>query len=141
MNKIKVTDEGIVHVPVKDKVGKRALKKLNKLLRQNNISVVVLSEQLAKADILKDSLNENNVDMLEGRILFNHLIHNIVQYVAKKKDKKMETIEVSVMIDISNDLSVENIVLLAKNVKNLNIVTSNIQRFKRVETYLYEEVG
>ncbi|MCL2383956.1 MAG: hypothetical protein FWC79_07595 [Oscillospiraceae bacterium] len=129
--KIKVSDK---------KIGKVA-KKLVRTLTHNNVSAIVLSECLKEIEILVNKLHEANINILDGRLLFNYLIYDVIQYVAKRQKTPIETLEISVLTDENDDLGIENMVLLAQNAKGLNIITNNIQKFKKLEAYLYEEKG
>ena len=40
-----------------------------------------------------------------------------------------------------DDIDKHNIVFIAEHVKRLNIVTNNLNKFKKIEDYLYNELG
>lgn len=49
--------------------------------------------------------------------------------------------EVSLLINDFKNINTENIIYIAKNIKRLNIVTNHIEKYKKVEEYLYNEFG
>lgn len=65
-------------------------KKIKEYLERNNINTVVLSDNLLKNEELKNSLYENNIDILDGRKLFKILSCDILKeiYKYKKMDLK-----------------------------------------------------
>ena len=144
--KIKIKEENGVYIckiPInKNSVGENCVrpknkKIVNKKLIDNKISTVVLSEYL-------ESINEielNRIKILDGRTLFSYLIYDVIEYIAVKQGKKIEEFEVSILANNSNSIEINSIIMIAKQVKNLNIVTNNIQKFKKVEEYLYSELG
>lgn len=65
-------------------------KKINKKLYNNNIENVVLSNALADKILLKQKLYEQNINILDGRHLFNLLILEVIEYILKRQKKKIE---------------------------------------------------
>lgn len=65
-------------------------KKINKKLYNNNIENVVLSNALADKVLLKQKLYEQNINILDGRYLFNLLIPEVIEYILKRQKKKIE---------------------------------------------------
>lgn len=119
----------------------RIANKVNKKLYSDDTSNVVMSEYLSKVDIFREKLLLQNINILNGKRLFSYLIYDIVKHITKEQKRKLEGLEVSILVHDGNDVNIENIKLIAKNVKNLNIITNNIQKFKKVEEELYDELG
>ena len=44
-------------------------------------------------------------------------------------------------IMVTQRVNIETIIMLAHNIKRLNIITSNIKKFKKIVEYLYNELG
>ena len=120
---------------------KRIAKKLAKKLISNNVKAVALSEYLGGIEELKDEIYSNGIQILNGRILFNYLVYDAIEYIANIGARKIETMEISILANDSTDLVLENIKFLAQRVKSLNIITNSIQKFKNVEKFLYDELG
>ena len=116
-------------------------KRINKKLYDNNIENVVLSNYLEENEILKQKLYCQNINILDGRYLFYLLIPEIIEYILKRQKVKLQNGEVTLLI---NDFTLNNakiITYIAQNVKRVNIVTNHSNKFKKIEDYLYNELG
>lgn len=49
--------------------------------------------------------------------------------------------EVSLLVNDFDGITTELIILIAKNIKRLNITTNHIEKCKKIEEYLYDEFG
>lgn len=119
---------------------KRYQKALLLKLKILKVNKVVLPKN-GKMDELKDSIQKENIEILDGRFLFKYLIDSAVSYISKKQGKEVQTQEVAVLVNDATISNVNNIVILAKQVKMLTIVTNHFNQFKKVENYLYDELG
>lgn len=75
---------------IRDKKVVKISKKINKILYNNNLENVVLSNALADKILLKQKLYEQNINILDGRYLFNLLIPEVIEYILKRQKKKIE---------------------------------------------------
>lgn len=130
-----------INIKTKDKKIILVSKKLNDELYKNCIEYVVLSDGLENLESLKNELYAENINILDGRILFQYLTLNIIEYIYKVQNKKIEEGQIAILVNDNTDLNLDNIIDIAKKVKILNVVTNNIQKFKKVEEYLYNEFG
>lgn len=69
---------------------KKICKKIKKILEQNGKNTVALSRYLGNKQLLKNYLYSNNINILNGRHFFKYLIPNILEYIFKIKQQKME---------------------------------------------------
>lgn len=130
------------HKKIKKNKLKKIVRRLNKKLRYNDIQEIALSEYLEEIDELKNELKLNgDIKILNGNRLFNYLIEEIVDYIANINNIRIDKLYMSILADNINDITLNNILLLAKKVKLLNIITNNISRLKNIEEYLYNEFG
>ena len=130
------------HKKIKKNKFKKIVRRLNKKLRYNDIQEIALSEYLEEMDELKNELKLNgDIKILNGNRLFNYLIEEIVDYIANINNIRIDKLYMSILADNINDITLNNILLLAKKVKLLNIITNNISRLKNIEEYLYNEFG
>lgn len=121
---------------------KRLAKKVFKKLYDNYIENIVLSEFLSSNQILKNKLYEENINILDGRYLFKSLSSEIIKYIAKQKHKKLEEFgQISILVNDLDESIYKNILLIAREVKKLNIITNHIDKFLKIEEYLYNELG
>lgn len=122
----------------------KLFKKIHKLLLNENVQTIAISNLLSNLeniDTFKNSFYSNNYNILDGRWLFKHLSFEILEYISKETKKPLNEMEVSILTNAYNDFIKENIKLLSQNIKNLNIVTSNIEFFKPLTQELYNSFG
>ena len=120
---------------------KNIAKKIVKKLEQEGTNKVILSESLKSIVLLKNCLYSENINILNGRYLFKCLPIEIIEYILKFKNEKIENSEIWIMVNDLTNLNKQIIIEIAKNVKTLNIITNNINKCKRIEKYLYNEYG
>ena len=141
----KVDDKTICYLPFlpdkKIKKINRVSKKLNKILYNNDVQNIVLSEELYKQEELKNILYSNNINILNGRKLFNYLAYETLEYILEKQGKEIKETEVSILVNDNNDINLKNISLIANEAKRINIITNNVNRFKVIEKNLLNEAG
>lgn len=116
-------------------------KRINKKLYDNNIENVVLSNYLEENEILKQKLYCQNINILDGRYLFYLLIPEIIEYILKRQKVKLQNGEVTLLINDFTQNNAKIITYIAQNVKRVNIVTNHSNKFKKIENYLYNELG
>ena len=122
----------------------KLFKKIHKLLLNENVQTIAISNLLSNLeniDTFKNSFYSDNYNILDGRWLFKHLSFEILGYISKETKKPLNEMEVSILTNAYNDFIKENIKLLSQNIKNLNIVTSNIEFFKPLTQELYNSFG
>lgn len=123
----------------KDKVLENIGQNIKNVVVKNEYKNIVISNQLKNNELITNKLQELNI--LNGRWLFNYLIYDTINYILQKKDKQIENSEISILVNKTTDTNIQNILNIAKNAKILNIVTENIPVFKQVEDKLYNEMG
>ena len=116
---------------------RRISKKTNKFLEMDESNIVVLSEYLNSIDIFKNYLYSNNIDILSGKFLFKTLSLKIIEYIYNNPS----IYEVTFLVNDLSNINREIIEYISKNVKRVNIVTNHINKFKKIEEYLYSEFG
>ena len=148
INKIEqniIDNKEVICIPINDKTrikkNNRVSKKLNKLLYKKCAKNVVLSNALLKNEIIKNSLYAENINILDGRKLFNLLAKQAVEKVCKLANKQIEEIEISILVNDYDETNMKNIISIAKDVKRLNIVTNHVEKFNNLQDYLYDELG
>lgn len=119
---------------------KKTIRKINKKRKKENIKLV-LSKKLSSVEELKDKLCENNLEILDGRWLFNYLIYDALDYISHCQNKKLDKQNVCILANDNNESTINNIYRIAQCVKNLKIVTKNIRKFMHLEQELYNNYG
>ena len=141
--------EYLINIPVlvekfeniKSKKTKKYCIEINNLLNKNGIRNVALNKVLNDNVLFKNLLYTNNVNILDGSKLHKVMLFQILEYILEKQEDKLERQEVSIMINNKTELSEFYMIELAQKIKNLNIITNQIEKFKSMEEYIYENFG
>lgn len=152
INSIIIIKENIIILPyykktinnITSKKLNKYFKKINKLLKKENIKTIALSNYLnsiENIETFKNNFYSENYNILNGRWLFKHLSFEVLEYISRQIKKPLNELEISILTNTTNDFTKENIKLLSQNIKNLNIVTSNINYFKPLTQELYNSFG
>lgn len=115
--------------------------KTNEILKKTNSNKIVISKKIKKYEQYINYLHSYNVEVVDGKWLFKIMISDILEYIVKKQELKKEELEVSVLVNYISDAEIENIKLLAKEYKRVNIVTNHIEKLRKITDKLYEEYG
>lgn len=126
---------------ISDKKWAKLANKLSKKLYDKQNQSIVLAEDIRQNESFVNTLNSNNCNILCGRWLFSYLTEEVLEYIEEKSEKQLETMEIAVMVNDNSERNLKIIVNLAQRVKMLNIVTNHIEKFKKIEEYLYEKMG
>lgn len=131
----------IIVIPVnKEKsINKNIEEKIKKIVVNQNIKNIVLSNYLEEYSKLKTTIK--NVNFLDGRELFKNLSLNVVDYICKMQKVDMKTQEVVLLVNKDSTENIRIIEQIARSVKSVKIVTNNIKNFSRLEEYLYQNFG
>lgn len=140
---IKVIDNTMQIPSLKDmnekEIEKIASKTCKTLKRFSNSNKIVISKQVKENIKYINLLNTYGMDISDGKWLFEILLTDITEYIIVKT--KMEKINISILINDLNEIEIENIKILAKKYKNLNIVTNHIEKFKNICEQLEKQEG
>lgn len=143
--KEQIDGKTLIYIPINNKsrprTVKRILEKLSKYFYINNIKNIVLEEKLMQNEEAKNILYSYNINILDGTKLSKLMIYNTVQKIYQYKKSKIETGEITILTNENNEINLQNINILAKNAKRINIITNNTRKFKKTVDYLYEELG
>lgn len=90
---------------------------------------------------LVNLFKSNNINIFDGRWLINYIAYEIINYIIEENKIKKEETEISILVNYLDDTSIENIKLLAKEFKRINIVTNHINKLKKIEQDIYDEFG
>ena len=146
-NLIELVDDKII-LPVcdKEKIDDKKViilvKKVKKILEKTNCRTIILSKYLKKQENFVDLINMYKINVIDGRWLFLVLLDKILDYIIAKRKLEKKQINVSIMVKQNTcDYVVENIKKISKIYKSINIVTPNIEKFKKLEEEIFEENG
>ena len=141
-------DNDKIILPIKEKEildSKKAdklAKKTSGILKKTGSKAVVLSKNIKLQKEYIKKLNEYGIEIIDGRWLFAVISSKVLEYVVKKKKLKKEETNVSILVnDNSKDYIIENIKDIIRTYKNVNIVTTHIEKFKKLEEDILEKEG
>lgn len=115
--------------------------KLCKILYRQNIKTLVLSNILMENKKLKEILQKNKIRLMDGKLLYNILLPDIIQNICDYKNSDIKEEKITMLVDENSELNLNNILTISQKVKSINIVTRYINKFTRISNYLYEELG
>ena len=91
----------------KDKVIENIGQNIKNVIVANEYKNVVISNEIKQNKIIVSKLQELNI--LNGRWLFNYLIYDVVNYILGKKNKEINQSEISVLVNQTTDTNIQNI--------------------------------
>lgn len=144
-NIIKVQDDKII-LPINEKIRsqKRAEKlamKTKNMLRKSNCNKIIISKKVKEQEQYMNYLYTYNLDIVDGKWLFEVLSDKILDYAVNKKNLEKEDIQLSILVNDLSDIMLEKIKILIKQYKKVNIVTNHIEKFKKIEEQVLSKDG
>ncbi len=140
-----VLEKEIFSLPInKESKNKKIQKvsiKLTKSLLEENIRKVVLSNELFENEILKNVLEQNIINVLDGKLIYKILLPKIIQKICLYKNSDIKEEKITILVDENNEINKNNILKISQEAKVINIVTNFINKFITTANYLYEELG
>lgn len=122
-------------------INNNTLKRIEKYIRVKCIKRVCLSDELLKDKNFISFLEGQDIKIVDGKWLFDYIVPTIISYVVDNKKETYQMQEISILTQDVNDILVDNIRMLANEVKILNIITTKEPKLKKIEQELYEEKG
>ncbi len=122
------------------KANKLAIK-TKKILDIANCNKVIISKKIKEQPLYINYLNSYNIEIVDGKWLFEVLSYKTIEYISKVKKIKEEELSVSILINKITETSLHNIRKIARNCKRVNIVTNHIELFKKMENQILDEDG
>lgn len=116
-------------------------KKTNYILKNANSNKVVISKEIQKHEQYINFLNTYNIEIIDGRWIFEVMANEVLEYIINlKKIKKQET-QISILVNNLSEMSIENIRMLVKEYKRVNIITNHIEKLRKIERHILDEYG
>ena len=142
-NILKVNDNTItvpMYENMKQKNIEKIARKTEKIIKKYSKSKkIILNKEMQKEELYKNYLNTYDLEIINGKWLFEILLIDIVEYIIKKR--KLEKVNISILINDVTDIEIENLKILAQKYKSINIFTNHIEKFKRLEESLNKDEG
>lgn len=118
-------------------LAKNIVNKLKNAIGNN----VILSKEIKKQKNLVNYLYSQNMNIIDGKWLLGILSDEAITYVVNKKKMKKEKLNVSILVNDVEDYVLENIKLIVRKYKRVNIVTNHLEKFKKIEKEILEKDG
>ena len=118
-------------------LAKNIVNKLKNAMGNN----IILSKEIKKQKNLVNYLYSQNMNIIDGKWLFGILSDEAITYVVNKKKMKKEKLNVSILVNDVEDYVFENIKLIVRKYKRVNIVTNHLEKFKKIEKEIFEKDG
>ena len=144
-NIIKVKEDKIL-LPINDekisiKKAEKLANKTKKILDKTNCNKVVLSKLIKAQEEYKNYLYSSNIDIVKAEQLTEIILLDMLNHIIDKKGLKPEELSLSIFVnDISMNM-LENLKIIVKKYKRINIITNHILKFKKLEEDFFEEQG
>lgn len=144
-NIIKLYDDKII-LPIKDEIisDKKAQKlamKTKKILDKTNCKKLVISKNLKKFTNYINYLYTYQYEINDGKWLFEVLSSKVLDFIIKKNNMKKQETQVAILVNDLTENTLENIKIIVKEYKRVNIITNHIEKFKKIEKQILEEDG
>lgn len=120
---------------------KKTYKKLEKSIKLNNITIVCLSEKLNNDRKICDFLTNHNIKIINGKWINGYILLELIEFISQNKEERISEQEISFLINKNNYLISKTIYKIAKECKNVNIITKKQTQFKNLEKKIFEEEG
>lgn len=137
----KVNEEYNVWVlPIQEKYSINKFCRLLKKIAFYRNNIYVIPDALKSKKTLK-KMNELEMQYLTGNRVKKILLEKILEYISNIQKISVNDMDVTILANQASELHLYLIERLSKLVKSIKIVSSNIHKFKNLETKLYEEDG
>lgn len=110
-----------------------------KILNKNNTKKIVLSKTMKKQEKYINFLISKKIEIVDSKWLFEVLSYDVIEYILNKRKQKKEFSEITVLINENTFMEIDIIKLFAKSFKRVNIVSKEIEKFKKLEEQLQEQ--
>ena len=140
ITKKKVENTDIWILPIKEK---SQINKINNFLKKLSMysgNIYVFTEDMYNKEIL-DLINKYSINYLDGKKLKKYLIFKVLEYIKTIQNQDLESLEVTILVNNISELNIYLIEKLAKMVKSIKVVSSNMYKFKNLEEKMYNEYG
>ena len=119
----------------------KIIKKLDKKLKETGIRNIVCSRTLLDNDEILNYLYNNEYTILNGNWLYKFLPYEILNKISYVRNVSISKLEVAILTNETSDVIIENIKLIGRNCKILNIVTEDCDNFLDLEKFFMKEYG
>ena len=131
----------LIYLVHKNKIREKRIYQIIYMMKRQSMKRIVLSDTLNKNENIKNIFYSNNIDILDGKILYESLIYKMLEYISVVQKKRLETYEVSIMINDKSEQRLSNISKIISKCKLVNIITNNPKQFDKLKENMKNEYG
>ena len=110
----------------KDKKLEILAKKTKKIFDQTKSKKVVVSQKIKEQEIYFNLLHTYDLEIIEGRWLFELLSYKVLDYITQKKQIVKEETAIAILVNDLSENMLMNLRKIAKEYKAVSIITSKI---------------
>ncbi len=127
--------------PLKFSKAQKLAEKTKKILKQTVSKKIVISRKIQKQKEYVETLKREGFEIVDGKWLFEVLSCKVLDYMIKRKKLKKKDLSISILVNDLTENMIAIIRQIAKEYKRVNIVTSYMEKFKRIEEKILQEDG
>ena len=131
-------------VPVfeKEKKMEKVVQNLLKQIQKAKVDTIVFSNDLINSSFysqIEKELKQKEYQILNGRRLMNYMNYDIFGYILNLQKTDIKKEELFFLINKDDSLDLQFLSKFVENCKMVNIVTNDLERFKKIQENLYEK--
>ena len=132
ITKKKVEGSNLWILPIKKTYSERKIRCMIRKLSMSPENIYILSNDLESKPIYK-MMEEYAIQYLNGTQIKKFLLIPILEYIVQIQNKELKEIELTLLINDPSEVNLYLLEKLAKIVKNVKIVSSQMYKFKKIE--------
>ena len=145
LNTIKLKQDKIILPIIDEEISEKKAKKLAQktkmILNKCNCNKIVISKKIKKQQQYINYLYSYNLEIVDGKWLFEALSQKVLEYIVNKRGLKKEELHISILVNNPSEITIENIKNIVQEYKRVNIITNHLSKFKNIEKQILEEYG
>lgn len=126
---------------ISSRKAQKLAQKTKRLLDKTISKRIVISKKIQKQEEYVNLLHTYELEIIEGKWLFEVLSCKILDYIIEKKKIKKEETQISILVNDLTENMLSNIKMITKEYKCVNIVTNHIQKFRKIEKQILKNDG
>lgn len=127
--------------PLESKKAQKLAQKTKRIFDKTKSKKIVISKKIQEQEKYRNLLYTYDLDIIEGKWLFEVLSCKALEYILEKKKMKKEETQISILVNDLSENMLCNLREIAKDYKTVNIITNHREKFKKIEKQILEEDG
>lgn len=139
--KIEVEQDKILLNRKIEKINKKSINNIFKILYYNNCKNIIISKQLKNNQQFLNYMYSNNINIIQGKKLLKFLVKDLIEKICKKYSIKIQECKIAFAMNYEEPNIINAIENLSKKAKMVSIISNNTNLFKEFKENLYNENG